>query len=217
MKNKITLIAMFFCAFFGAFLPLPMQAKDAHEEWLSKLSPHDLYNLMTDKFREKKWTETIEFGKLLIERYSSSPFYKEAFYYNGISYYYLNDYQLANDCFTAYLKEEKSPRYFDQIIQYKFDIAGAFEEGNRRHMFGHEKMPKWMLAFEDAVAIYDEIIASLPRDELAAKSLFRKGNLLLKLEQYKQSVESFQTLIRRFPKHPLTPEAYLMINKVYFS
>lgn len=78
-------------------------------------------------------------------------------------------------------------------------------------------MPKWLPAYEVAIEIYDEVITTMPRDDLAAKSLYRKGVLLLRMEEYKKSIDSFQTLCRRFPKHPLAPDGYVGISDVYLT
>lgn len=76
-------------------------------------------------------------------------------------------------------------------------------------------MPKWVPASEEALAIYDEVITALPHHELTAQALFGKAKLLLKDEQYSASLEAFQTLIRRFPKHPLAASSFLGIGEVY--
>jgi outer membrane protein assembly factor BamD (BamD/ComL family) len=67
------------------------------------------------------------------------------------------------------------------------------------------------------LGIYDEVVAAMPSHELAALSYYYKGCLLWKMKSYAEAVESYQTLIRRFPKHELVPEAYLYITKVYLD
>ena len=37
----------------------------------------------------------------------------------------------------------------------------------------------------------------------------------MKMEDFKESIETFQLLIRRFPKHELAAEAYLEVNRAY--
>jgi outer membrane protein assembly factor BamD (BamD/ComL family) len=59
------------------------------------------------------------------------------------------------------------------------------------------------------------VITSLPHHELAAQALFGKARLLLKDEEYKASIETYQTLIRRFPKHPLSIESFIGVAQVY--
>ena len=78
-------------------------------------------------------------------------------------------------------------------------------------------MPKWLSAKDLAVEIYDEVIATLPRHELASEALYRKGKLHYELEDFKASIEAYQTLIRRFPKHTRAPDSYVGIAHVYLK
>ncbi len=182
-----------------------------------RLSVHDCNELMRTAFDEGSWTEAIFEGKRLIRLFPDTPFSSEAEYYVGMSYFKRGDNEFANYHFSKYLSKENSPKYFEDVIRMKFKIANAFEKGAKRHVFGWEKMPSWMSAYEEAVKIYDEVIATLPRDDMAAQSLYKKGRILLLMESYERSLEAFETLIRRFPKHPSVPDAYLGILDVYLT
>ena len=82
---------------------------------------------------------------------------------------------------------------------------------------GTRKLPRWADAKEDAIAIFDEIITTLPRHELAAKSMFHKAQLLVEFNEFGEGIEVYETLIRRFPKHPNTPDSYVGIAKAYLK
>ncbi|CCB90036.1 tetratricopeptide repeat protein [Simkania negevensis] len=183
----------------------------------SEISVHDHYNLIIDFFQNKEWEKLIWQSRMLMQDFPDAPFAKEVYYYMGVAYYEITDYEMANESFSAYLKEEMTPKFFDQVIRYKFEIACHFQEGVRRHLFHVRGLPKWIHGYEEAIEIFDEVITTLPRDEMAAESLYRKATLLLALEEYKESVEAYQTLIRRFPKHPLAPDSYLGVAEVYLT
>lgn len=72
-----------------------------------------------------------------------------------------------------------------------------------------------MPAKEEALKIYDEVIAALPNDDLAAKALFGKGLVQRDEEEFTLSLESFQALLRRFPRHDLSPNTYVEIARTY--
>lgn len=166
-------------------------------------------------FNAEDWGEaTIEFSIVALN-FPNDPRGHLANYYLGIAYYYLEDYDFANDAFSDYLKAESHPAFFKETIEYKFAVAEAFRCGAKRRILSSRKCPKWADAKELTLSIYDEIIAALPSDPLATRALFRKGCLLLKMRDYRESVEAFRTLIRRFPKHELAPESYLAIARVY--
>lgn len=161
------------------------------------------------------WWAVIDFAELISYNFPTSPFAQETSYLMGEAYYKLNQFESANDCFTAYLNHTSSPKHFEEAIEYKFNIAEQFAHGTRKRLFGSVKMPAWVPAKEDSVAIYDEVIAAFPHSELAIKSLLSKARIQADMEDYKPSVETLDVLIRRFPKHPLTAEAYLEKNRVY--
>src|SRR5262249_4441591 len=67
------------------------------------------------------------------------------------------------------------------------------------------------------VEIYDEVIAAMPSGDMAAHAMYAKGWLLWTLKDYRGSTDSFQLLIKRFPKHQLAPECYVMITHIYLD
>lgn len=179
------------------------------------LPAQDQYHEILNAFQNNDWVRLIEDCKILLATNPSTPFTSAAKYYLGVGYFNRRDFDLADKPFSIYLKEETSPKYFEDAIQYKFRIAEHYGNGARKHIFGVKGMPKWVIAYDDAVKIYDEVITTLPRHDLAAQSLYQKGKLLLSFEDYKESIDAYQTLIRRFPKHSLAPDCYLGIAQVY--
>lgn len=66
-----------------------------------------------------------------------------------------------------------------------------------------------------ALKIYDEVIAALPSNDLAARALYAKGCLHWQIKEYRRAIEDFQLVIRRFPKHELAPESYVAISSIF--
>ena len=205
-------VAIIFLICFGALSANPLDPVIR-----SQINVHQYYSKMIDYYQNEDWQKLSWKCQDLIADFPTSPFAREALYYLGVAHYKLGEFEHANMAFSDYLKEELTPKFFDQVIRYKFEIARAFDEGARVHLFGWQKMPKWLPAYDEALEIYDEVITTLPRDDLAAQSLYRKGVILLRMEEYKKSIEAFQTLIRRFPKHPLSPDGYVGISEVYLT
>ncbi len=184
----------------AAYLNLPVQ---------------DQYHEILNAFQNNDWARLITDCKILLVTNPSTPFTSAVKYYLAVGYFNRRDFALADKQFAIYLKEETSPKYFEEAIQYKFRIAEHYGKGARKHVFGVKGMPKWVIAYDDALKIYDEVITTLPRHDLAAQSLYQKGELLFVLGEYKESIDAYQTLIRRFPKHSLAPDCYLGIASVY--
>lgn len=172
---------------------------------------------MMDALQAQKWEEVLKHGMILFKNFQGSPFAQDCEYYMGRAYFEMQEYQFANEHFSNYLKKQSTPKFFEEAITHKFSIAKQFHQGEKKHLMGWESLPKWIPAKEEAIAIYDEVIIALPHHELAAQALFGKAELFLKTEDYKSSVDTYQTLIRRFPKHPLTIESYIEIGRVYLE
>ncbi len=174
------------------------------------------YNSALQKaITDKNWWSVIDYADILSYHFPSSPFAQDAAFIIGEAYLSLNRPFQANEYFSAYLNTQASPRHFDEAIAHKFEIAERFANGEKKPLFD-DHGPKWLSAKEDAIDIYEQVIATLPHSEFAAKSLMSKAKIEAELEDYKASVESLDLLIRRFPKHEFTAEAYLQKIHVYY-
>jgi outer membrane protein assembly factor BamD (BamD/ComL family) len=184
---------------------------------LATLSVQEHYSLAMNAYQKKNWEELVRQAIIVTKNFPASPFAHEALFYLGVGYFHLKDYELANEQFSAYLKKQTTPKFFEEAIEYKFSIAEKFQKGAKKHVMGWENMPKWLPAREEAIAIYDEVITALPHHDLAAQALYGKARLYLKDEDFKASIEAYQTLIRKFPKHSLAPQSYIGIAEVYLT
>lgn len=164
---------------------------------------------------KKQWEQAAGYFQKLIRCYPMTEEAINGHYYLGLCYYYLRDLDLSNKAFTRYLERDPTGCRFEEVVCYKFAIAEAFRRGECIHLFGARQLPKWLSADSEAVAIYDEIIAVMPGQELAVRSLWGKGYLLIRDGQFKEGREALQTLIAAFPKHPLAIESYLEIACSY--
>lgn len=172
---------------------------------------------LQEALTDQDWWAVIDFADILSYHFATSPFAAEAPYLMGYAYYQLGHYEQANLTLNNYLSASGSHPHFQEAVRMKFDIARKFEAGEKKSFFGSHKMPKWLSAKEDAIQIYDEIIAAVPHSEMAPLAMLGKANLQSELEDYKPAVETLQTLIRRFPKQEGAAEAFLAINRIYLE
>jgi len=113
------------------------------------------------------------------------------------------------------LKKQASCQYFELAIGLRLAIAEKFRQGSKKHLFGVGSLPRWIPAGDDAIDIYDGIIAALPHHDLAARALFGKGMVLADREEHQPAIEAFQNVIRRFSKHALAIDSYVEIGRCY--
>lgn len=172
---------------------------------------------MQQAITDQNWWKVIDCAEIIAYHFPTSPFAQDTAFLIGEAYYNLDHPLNANQYFTVYLNNTTSPRHFEEAIAYKFNIAERFKQGEKKPLFDSHKAPKWLSAKEDAIPIYDDVIATLPHSELAAKSLLGKAIIQAELEDYKPSLETLDLLIRRFPKHELAAAAYLEKINVYLA
>lgn len=188
---------------------------DAQEVASLPVSQH--YELGMKAMENCKWNEAAENFRIVAKCFPLSTYAQDANYYLGISLFELQEYDFANDAFSSYIGAKNHPKFFIEAVEYKFCIAEAFRNGACRRFFNTKQMPKWASGLDLGISIYDEVITALPSHEFAVRSLHSKACLLLKMKQYRESIDSLQLIVKRFPKHELAPESYLMIAQIYLD
>lgn len=184
---------------------------------LATLPVEDHYNLGVAALTKEDWNEAIHQFRIVTINFPATSWGKEAYYFLGVAYFQADDKDMANQNLSSYLQENAHPTYFEETFQYKLAIADAFKKGAKRHLFGYEKLPAWMPDKDLALSIYDEIIASLPNNDIAAKALLSKGDLLRRREEFRPSIDAYNQVIRKFPKSEFAATAYSLISRVYLQ
>ena len=134
------------------------------------------------------WWSAINYAKKISTEYGKSPFAVEVPYVIGEAYFNLEKWGLANENLSQYLSKTSSPKHFEEAIHYKFLIAEKFRDGAKKHLFGADWLPKIISGADDALMIYDDVIAALPHHEIAAKALLGKAEIQAKNEDYKPNL-----------------------------
>lgn len=220
MKNKSLLLSCLVIC--GGCIANPVEAAYAIKNGglvdiaqIATMSDEEHFNAGLAAINSRDWSTAKRQFFIVSSNFPNTTCGQEANYYLGVANYYHGELDFANEAFSKYLKVHNNPQFFEEAIEYKFAIARQFQNGAKKRFFGIKHLPKWAPAESMAVEIYDEVVAALPCHELAAKALFAKGCLLMKFKDYEGSIETFQTLIKRFPKHELSCESYLLIANVY--
>ncbi|MBN2479447.1 MAG: tetratricopeptide repeat protein [Parachlamydiales bacterium] len=181
----------------------------------STASVHEHYNFAAKSFEKQDWMSVINHSMFIIKKFPDSSFSKEALYFLGVAYFNVRDFELSNRYLTRYLKDDISPKYFEEAMHYKFAIAEKYKEGSRKRAFGWKKGPKILEADEDALAIYDEVIATLPSHEIAAKAMYSKAQIQKSFHEYDESVETLKEVIKRFSKSDIAIDSFIEIGNIY--
>ncbi|MDN3507150.1 MAG: tetratricopeptide repeat protein [Simkaniaceae bacterium] len=215
MKKTLLLFLLpAFCGFADFTLK---DGKLVERDYVATQSVQEHYSNLMEYLERGEWKRLEQEATILIRNFPNTSFSRDATYFLGVAYFNQDDYEMANIQLTDYLTRQATPTYFEEAIQYKFEIAEKFRHGARKHIMGFKSLPKWMPAGSEAITVYDEVISALPHHELAARSHYGKAGVQAANEDYRASIESYQTLIRRFPKHPLAVESYIGIGEIYLQ
>src|SRR5262249_40176538 len=72
------------------------------------------------------WKEAVLQFRMLTGSYPNSPNAAEAYFYLGRSYINLGELDFANEALSDYLKAKSNPRFFQEAVGLKFEIAEKF-------------------------------------------------------------------------------------------
>lgn len=221
MKNKKLILTTLLS---GLFLTSSVEAgytihngKFINSDYAAIFPADKHFELGQEAMAAKDMGEAARQFSILTTCFPNSPYGQEAYFYLGVAEFYLREFDFSNNAFTQYLKCKSNPQYFIQAIEYKFQIAERLRCGAKRRFCGSKQFPKWATGRTLALKIYDEVIAAMPSSEIAARALYSKGYLLWSIGEYRDCIDSFQLITKRFPKSDLTPQCYLLVGQVYYD
>jgi outer membrane protein assembly factor BamD (BamD/ComL family) len=181
---------------------------------MAEFSLQEHFEKGTKALKEQNFPEAVHQFHVCVLNFPDADLAKEAYYFLGVSYYHVGDMDLANKNLSLYLEQQTNPKHFVEAFRHKLEIAKAFREGARKHLFDSEKMPKVFQDKEAAIKIYDEIISSVASSDIAQDALFQKAQCLLENGEYKSSIETLKTLIKKFPKSAISSKSYIEISAI---
>ena len=181
------------------------------------MSPQGHYTEAAEAYACGDWPEAVKHFSIITTNFPNTVYGQESYYFLGVCYYFMEEYDFANNAFNEYLKGQANPRYFQSVIDFKFAIAEQFNAGAKRRPLGSKKLPKWACGKSLGLDIYDEVIAATPCSDLAAQALISKACLQWRMQNYRPAVDCLQMVVRRFPKYEKTPNCYLYIGKIFLE
>ena len=191
--------------------------KVLNAEFAPTMSVLDHYSNGVKAVEKNLWRIAYKHFKIIRTHFEDSPFSNDALFYLAICQYQLDDLLESNENLTEYLKTKDRLKHFEEAFAHKYAIGEKYRLGAKKHLFDWKKMPKWLPAYEEAIDLFDEVIIALPNHEITSKALYSKALLLTKMTEYREAIENYKMLIKRFPRGSTTPAAFLEIAKVYYK
>ncbi len=215
---------LFICGIVSTILPTEMKAayiykngKLFDEKYVAQDPCEEHFKKALHLLQEKNYSESEVQFKTIIQSFPESSYASDAYYYLGVVKFEESELDISNKFFTEYLNKKSVPEHYEDVYRYKLAIATRLAHGERRHMFGAESMPKWMTGKKIAIDIFNEIVKTMPYQEIAAQALLEKGSLLINREEFPQAIDCYQEVIRKFPKSTFAIQAFKAISRTYLQ
>ena len=174
-----------------------------------------LYTQLQDSLDKQDLKSAKKSAEVIVDIYQDHPMSPEVYFQLASLYLKEGEYEAAFEAVELYLKKDATLRFYEEAYKIKLEVAHRYSKGFKKHIAGLKVLPKWMPAQEEAMDIYDEIQAAVPRSDLAAEALYAKAALQLHLQDYKGSLDSFQVFLKKFGQHALAPHAHIKIGDIY--
>jgi outer membrane protein assembly factor BamD (BamD/ComL family) len=218
LMKKISLSALILLA------PLSLEAafslkdgKFINTKYIATDSLDVHYEAGMKALQKKNWAEATKQFRMVTGSYSQTSTGQEAYFYLAYSLYQQGEVEDANNSITDYLQTKNQPQHFEEAMQLKLDCAEAYRNGAKRRILGSNQLPKWLSGRDHSLEIYDEVVLAMSNHPMGGYALYGKGDLLKQMKRYRESVECYQQLQRRFPRHACTPDSYVAISKIYLE
>lgn len=209
MKHMFSILSFLF------FLSSAFAEKPSLDISYTEEAAEEQYLSIVEAAEGDDWSYVRDNSLRLLRDYGASGNFQELYYYLALSYYNYADFEFCNDYLTKYLETTTAASHFEAALQYKFWVAEQFRSGSKKRIFKWQSSPIYLSAHEDALDIYEEIIATLPFSELAVQSLYGKANVHSYFEEPKESIKAYQTITQKFAKHELAIESYIAMGDLY--
>src|SRR5260221_428437 len=109
-----------------------------NSELVATLSVQEHYSAILEAYQKEQWEQLIYQSLIMINNFPTTPFAEETYFYLGVGYFHLAEFELSNKNLTHYLKRQSTPKFFEEAIQFKFQIAEQFHHGAKKHIMGWE-------------------------------------------------------------------------------
>ncbi len=144
--------------------------------------------------------------------------------------YYRNPVEMSRSFVRKYPQSPKSVDLQLEVAEYYFQLQKYWEaireyerflnlfplnKNNRSVLFKLARSYSFIAYYEKALEIYQEI--STENDEYAESALVSMGDIFFSNKQYKESIEVFKELTRRFPESNEKDYANFIIGKNYLD
>ncbi len=163
------------------------------------LSLEEHFSLAKSQFEEEEYQDAIDTFKLMENMESSEEMSSEINYWQGLSYYRLEEYQLANDYFQrnySFVGEED-----DIIIRSLYMLAETYYQQKD---------------YAQAIDFFEKFLENYDSHSLAEHVYYSIGWSYLNIEDYSDALSVFASFEESYPDSKFLEESQFLVGKIQF-
>jgi outer membrane protein assembly factor BamD (BamD/ComL family) len=195
---------------------LPCQARSVRQELRSQLgTSYACYKSAMYEIERKNYAEARTYLLQLEREFPHAKELENCYFWLGVIEFEGGNLEHADEYFGKYLRSSVDQHYFQKALEYRYFIAEKFAYGEKARPFKMRLFPKMLSGQEIALEILEDITKTVQAHDLSARSYYLKGYLYWKNLHYKEAIANYQSLVKKFPKHELAPNAHLGLLYVW--
>jgi len=199
-------------------------------------TPDSLLRKGQERFAAREFKDGIVYFSQIHRNYPDDPRADDAYYYQGLCYFYLNDYSRSVDHFNRMEKRYPQSRFLSRVNYWQgaaylglknypkselaFERQVSFQEeinllGPSRFYlaFSYEKNGKTL----EAIEAYERALQGTGlKEEFQSQSLFRLGVLNIQVEEWQRAGEYLNTLVLDYADTKWAKEALYHLGEIAY-
>jgi outer membrane assembly lipoprotein YfiO len=164
-------------------------------------------------FGEQDYPAAAAEFKSAASRWPESPLEEDSLFMRGQSYFFHEQYNLANDTYTNLLKQYENSRHLDTVVSHQFAIARYWDELSRASNWTPNVSDKKRPYFDpagNAIATYKSVWLNDPTGPLADDAMMAVANAYFVRGNYVDAAEHYDMLRKQFPQSDHQQTAHLL-------
>jgi len=205
--------SMRWCAFYLCFLFLiaPLSCRARSEQLPPLGTSHAYFTSAMCEIEQKKYDAARSLLLCIEQDFPCSKDAENSCFWLGVVEFERGHIEHADEYFGKYLRTSSEQIHFQRALEYRYFIAERLAYGQKVRPLKIRSFPRILSGEETAIEILEDITNTVQTHDLSARSYYLKGYLYWKNLRYRDSIENYQSLIKKFPKHELAADAHLAI------
>jgi outer membrane protein assembly factor BamD len=170
-------------------------------------------DLARDLETKEIYKDALKAYESLLRRWPLSIYSGEAQFKIGLMNERTSDFWKAYKSYEKVVTKFPGSQFFDLAIERMYSIGNLYLSGEPQRLWKIPLPPSQ----EKTVQIFETVIKSAPYGKYAAASYFQIGQARETQQKWTQAIESYNTILDKYPGSDLAPDAQFQIGYVWLN